>query len=95
MPFIIEGHLYCESKNVSITIKNIDGEYHIYAADLNGLESSQCHEQKYIAHDLAGISAFTMLEYWAASAPDPLLVGMTTLVPAWSAFKGFIYSPSN
>jgi CRISPR type III-associated protein (TIGR04423 family) len=92
IPFIVEGNFYCKSKNISINIKNIDGEYCIYRADLSDLPSTQCQKQQYIAHDLAGVSHFTMLEYWAESAPDPLLENMTTLVPAWSAFIGFTYS---
>ena len=90
LPFIIEGNLYCSVNGASINIKNVDGGYQIYQADLNNLPVRQCAEQEYIAHYLDGVSKIKMLQYWAEGAPDELLAGMTTLIPAWQAFKGLI-----
>lgn len=96
MPFIVEGNLYCKNTNTSIAIKNIDGEYYIHRVNLSDFSLAQCHKQQYIAHDLPNITHIEMCEYWAESASEPLLAGMTTLVPAWSAFVGFTSSqPSN
>ncbi len=90
LPFIVEGNLYCAEKNISISIKNIDGEYHIYQADLNGLAKDQKTVQEYIAHDLEGVKKIKMLHYWEESEPDELLANMTTLIPSWQAFAGFV-----
>ena len=90
MPFIIEGNLYCKLTNLSISIKHVDGEYLVHSVILNNLPDRQWEEEDYIAHDLDGISKIRMLQYWEEGEPDELLAGMTTLIPAWQAFKGFI-----
>lgn len=89
LPFIIEGNLYNSETQTSISIKCIDGEYQIFLAKLDNLPPSQVTEQHYIAHDLDGINKIILLEFWKESEPDPLLADMTTLIPAWVAFKGF------
>lgn len=90
LPFIIEGNLWNSVNSISISIKNIDGAYQVYQANLKDLPKDQCAEEEYIAHDLEGISKISMLQYWEEGQPDELLAGMTTIIPAWQAFKGFI-----
>jgi CRISPR type III-associated protein (TIGR04423 family) len=90
LPFIIEGNLYNEEKGMSINIKNIDGQYLITQAYLGGLNPAHISEQNYLAHDLKGIKAIKLVHYWQESAADDLLDGMTTLIPVWMAFKGFV-----
>ena len=90
LPFIVEGNLYCSSNQVSINIKNIDGAYVIYQCILADLPKNQYSLQEYIAHDLEGVSKIKMLQYWKEGEADDLLAGMTTLIPAWQAFQGFI-----
>lgn len=90
MPFIIEGKLYCIETELSISIKHVDGQYLIHSVILKGLPENQCTQEEYIAHNLKGISKIKMLQYWEEGEPDELLSGMTTLIPAWQAFKGFI-----
>lgn len=89
LPFIIEGNFYCAEKEISINIKNIDGNYQIFQAELNGIAVDQITKQEYLAHDLIGISKIKMIQYWKESDPDPLLSDMTTLLPSWQAFAGF------
>lgn len=90
LPFIIEGNLYCKDKNISISIKNYDGKYHVYQVELNNFSKDQFTEQQYLSHGLNGVSKLKMLHYWKESEPDELLAGMKTLLPSWQAFAGFI-----
>ncbi len=83
LPFIIEGHLFCESEQISIQIKNIDGQYHFAEIDINGLLDQA---KNYVGHDLN--TDYKMVEAWE-EYPDPLCTGMMTLRPAWRAFAGF------
>ncbi len=90
LPFILEGNLYCKEKELSINIKNIDGEYQIFQAYLSNLPKNQVTEQCFLTHDLDGIEKIKLLQFWKESEPDELLAGMTTLHPSWQAFAGFI-----
>jgi CRISPR type III-associated protein (TIGR04423 family) len=89
LPFIIEGNLFCSENELSINIKHIDGEYQVYQVILKDLPIDQISEQDYITHDLDQIGKMTLLQHWEETLPDPLLAGMTTLIPTWQAFKGF------
>lgn len=90
LPFIIEGNFYCLESDISISIKHIDGAYQIYRAELNGLPIDQKTEEEYLAHDLDGIKKLKMIQYWEEGNPDELLAEMTTLIPSWQAFAGFV-----
>ena len=90
LPFIVEGNLYYQKEGISISIKNIDGEYRIYSADVSHLPKSQVTENEYLAHDLDGIDKIKMIHFWEESEEDALLENMKTLIPAWQAFVGFI-----
>ena len=87
LPFVIEGNLWADDKKVSISIKNIDGEYRIFKYDLTGVDI-ETNTQTYLAHDLGEVTEFTLFQHWAEEK-DPLCAGMKTLVPAWTAFTGF------
>lgn len=84
LPFIIEGNLYAPAQKISIQIKNIDGEYKIFKADLNNVAEEP---QAYFAHDIDGFTKYQMIEAWEEAQ---LGAGVKTLRPAWSAFAGFI-----
>ena len=90
LPFIVEGNFYNDSTGCSISISHIDGFYIVRQASLKGLPETQIKEQEYIAHDLEDISKIKILQYWEEGQHDELLAGMTTLIPTWQAFKGFI-----
>lgn len=90
LPFIVEGNLYSKSKEISISIKNIDGEYRIYQANVKGLPKPRLTENEYITHDLDGIEKIKIIHFWKDGRADPLLENMKTLIPAWQAFVGFI-----
>lgn len=89
MPFIIEGNLYAINEGISISIKNVDGEYLIMQGDLSGLPGDQITELEYIAHKLLGISKVKLVRFWD-EVEDELCEGMKTLKPSWKAFKGFV-----
>jgi CRISPR type III-associated protein (TIGR04423 family) len=87
--FIVEGNLYAAEKQRSISIRFIDGAYQIHQADLAGIPEEQRTDQRYRSHRLDGIQQVKMMQYWAPT-PDTLLEGMETLMPAWTAFVGFV-----
>ena len=85
LPFVIEANFYCCDTEISIQIKNIDGTYHVAQVDV-----SECDTKTYIGHDIG--SDFLVVEAWEDSEKDPLLENMTTKIPTWMAFKGFVKS---
>jgi CRISPR type III-associated protein (TIGR04423 family) len=91
LPFIIEGNFYAANENLSIQVKNIDGEYHIFKYDLNESAYIDLETKEYIAHDLEGVARYKMKEAWEA-VEDELVEGMKVLKPTWSAFAGFVKS---
>jgi CRISPR type III-associated protein (TIGR04423 family) len=90
LPFVIEANFFAENENVSIQVKNIDGNYNISLINLNLLsDPNLCDKHEYIAHDLGDVKKYRMFEAWEEKA-DILLEGMKTLVPSWTAFAGFV-----
>ena len=87
LPFIVEGNLYSEETGISINIKNIDGDYLITQAQIKDLD---LESKEYLAHRLEGVGKIKLVHHWEEEEPDDLLEGMTTLVPVWMAFKGFV-----
>jgi len=87
--FIIEGNLYARDLKRSISIRNVDGQYLIHQADLADIDPERLTPQKYKSHRLNGEQYVEIMQYWEA-VDDELLEGMTTLVPAWTAFAGFV-----
>ena len=91
LPFVIEGNFYNESKQISINIKNIDGNYLVTKIDFTTVNQTNITEKDYLLHKtLDGFSKIKLVNYWQESPPDDLLEGMTTLIPVWIAFKGFV-----
>ncbi|WP_373550728.1 TIGR04423 family type III CRISPR-associated protein [Haliscomenobacter sp.] len=91
LPFVIEANFFTSDKNsgISIQVRNIEGVYQVTVYDLKNFpEGYSISYVPYIGHDLGGAN-YRMAEAWQ-SVNDELLEGMTTLLPAWSAFAGFI-----
>lgn len=89
LPFIVEGNLYSKKDEISINIKNIDGEYFITQGILKNLPDDQITRQEFLAHKLDGIKQIKMIQFWKEDE-DELCEGMKTLKPSWQAFQGFI-----
>jgi CRISPR type III-associated protein (TIGR04423 family) len=90
LPFIVEGNLWSEELSLSIQIRNVDGEYFLHQFDLSDSEHDKLLDEKeYLAHDLDGVGKYRVVEAWKEHR-DEMLAGMVTLVPAWTAFKGFV-----
>lgn len=90
LPFIVEANFYSKERNISISIKNIDGIYFYHQVDFSNTIKNQCTVDEYLVHDLEGISKIKMLQYWEESEQEELLENMSTLVPSWIAFIGFV-----
>ncbi len=92
--FIIEGNLWDEANKRSISIRNVDGQYLIYQADLADIKDEQLTSQTYKSHRLGNaqdVQYVEMKQYWDEEEDkDKLLEGMKTLVPTWTAFVGFV-----
>lgn len=84
LPFVIEANYYSSDLGISIQIKNIDGIYDVAQIDVKDLDA-----KKYIGHDID--SDYLVVEAWQEEKDD-LLENMTTKVPSWVAFKGFVES---
>lgn len=88
LPFIIEGAFWAEQERVSLNIKNIDGEYHLFQVTLKNLPEDQTTQKEFLAHKLGDKKKIKILQFWEEKE-DAYLEGMTTLKPSWQAFQGF------
>ncbi len=91
LPFVIEGWLYDKEQQVSIQIRNLDGQYFITQYDLENLkkEGSELKPQSYIAYRLNGISKVQFSCLWQEEKQEETLADFTTLVPKAHIFTGF------
>jgi CRISPR type III-associated protein (TIGR04423 family) len=91
-PFIVEGNLYSEENNISVSIKHIDGEYWISKIDLNEIDKDDesIVEHRYRANNkLKSIGKYLLFyEYWHPEK-DKQCLDMEVLKPNWIAFAGF------
>jgi len=95
LPFVIEGNLWAETEQISINIKNIDGEYIVNQFDIKNTDCKYDTVKEYIAHDLTEVEKYKMHQHWEAKQDDDLLAGMSSLHPSWVAFVGFIHNNKN
>lgn len=84
-PFIIEGQLYCEEKNLSISIRYVDGKYIVNKFNLS--EVPEATEQEYMA-EFEGVHGLKFKQLWKAES-DLLCAGFEVLKPAGFVFVGF------
>lgn len=87
LPFIVEGNFYAAKERLSIKVQCMEGVYTVYRFNLAELKDEHKYQQLYLGHDIGGLN-FEMIEAWQEMV-DPLLEGMASLQPAWSAFAGF------
>jgi CRISPR type III-associated protein (TIGR04423 family) len=86
-PFIIEGQLYCEEKQLSYSIKYVDGKYIITEYNLETFKNEICDEKEYIPNR---IPAYRIIfkQYWKQKV-DELCENMEVLIPGAFVFVGF------
>lgn len=92
-PFVIEGLLFDASRNLSITIKYVDGGYIVNEYSVDRLASSDFKEVTYQSHRMDG-RKLKFRQYWEESedefCDDPQEArGMKTLRPGKLVFVGF------
>lgn len=90
LPFVIEGYLYCKSKNgLSIKISHFDGAYHVFAVELDQIAKDRLTTSSFVARNFdQDIKFIKTVQYWD-SLPDEHCENMNVLEPSWVAFKGF------
>lgn len=99
-PFIIEGYLYNKEKDVSYSIKYVDGKHIVIKYDLKNQPEDWIFDEKsqlkkFIPNRL-NASKIVFRHYWIKSIPDTQeeessCLGMPVLVPGPLVFTGFEY----
>lgn len=85
-PFIIEGYLYNSDKNVSYSIKYVDGETIVKEYSCDALFKNNA-EKLFYANRM-GDRLLKFLDVWTPEK-DPLCEGMEVLQPKAKVFVGF------
>ena len=91
-PFVVEGYLFNKQTGLSLSIKYIDGQYHIYSnivkkSDLNSKDvDSVCYLTQ--RKDIPGRIWAVFLRYWNEKA-DSSCLGMNVLEVEKEVFIGF------
>lgn len=85
-PFVIEGLLFAETENISITIRHT-GRYVIAQTDLKQ-ENSDSVSKYYLSHKLDKVTMVNFKQIWKA-IPDTLCAGMEVLTLESIVFCGF------
>ena len=89
LPFVIEANFYSKEQHLSIQVRCVDGQYQVARIDLNHADAGLTDKpKKYRGHDLGGRD-FLVVEAWQPK-PDDFCADMPVLVPAWTAFAGFV-----
>lgn len=91
-PFIVEGYLYSEEEEKSISIKNIDGEILISQVNIQDVNEKidGVMQHMYRANNkLKSMGRYLkFFEYWHPEK-DKQCLDMEVLKPNWIAFAGF------
>lgn len=91
-PFVIEGQLYDTEKDISYSIKYVDGKYlkKEYPQDIKDKDQSDCEiiEKSYMSNRMDD-KVLHFMEIWRPSESEPLCEGMSVLQPAELVFVGF------
>ncbi|MDR2475411.1 MAG: TIGR04423 family type III CRISPR-associated protein [Bacteroidales bacterium] len=87
-PFVVEGQIYSESEQKSVSIKYVDGKYIVKKYDLREIVGKVCNEKSFIPQRLGGVAKIKFRQYWKEQE-DEFCEGMKTLVPAECVFMGF------
>jgi len=88
-PFVVEGQLWSEETQTSISIRYVDGHYIIKKYDLSREDAdAPTTERSFIAHRLGEVKRVKMRHYWKAES-DPLCEGFEALMPDKLVFVGF------
>lgn len=88
LPFIIEAN-FISSDGTSISIKNVDGAYEVFQANIKDLPEDQITKQSFLAKTSLGVKAIKMRIFWDRDEETNYTAGMPALVPKWKAFAGF------
>ncbi len=86
-PFIVEGMLWCEITNMSISIRYIDGKYYAKKYE-NVCVGENDDKVEYFANNKIGNKKLKFIREWIAE-PDKLCEGMPALRPGSLIFVGF------
>lgn len=88
-PFIVEGQLYSAETSVSLSIRYIDGAYHVYRHEVKPSEL-QLHADDLVEYRSLRMQGRT-LRFWQTwkRETDKACLGMDTLTPSALVFIGF------
>lgn len=90
LPFVVEANLYDEDKQISISIKNVDGEYLITKYDLSKLSADEIKTaEKYLSDRTGDFGKYRIYTYWQEKQDNEFLEGMSSLERTAEIFVGF------
>lgn len=86
-PFVVEGLLWDSENKISISIRYVDGHYHVSNHQVEDCTESQATEVSYLSHRLPGVKKLKFLRLWKKEQ-DPLCEDMDTLQFKTNIFVG-------
>ena len=91
-PFVVEGYLFNKQSGLSLSIKYIDGQYHIYRniVETSDLDSKDVDSVYYLTQRMktSGKEWVKFLRYWKEKT-DSSCLGMNVLEVEKEVFIGF------
>lgn len=89
-PFIVEANLYACDKSISVSIRNVNGSYHIGIVDWALVDQNKVNtsDEKFVTHKIKDEASMYFTQAWT-NEEDDCCEGMEVLTPAWKAFVGF------
>lgn len=86
-PFVIEAQLFSKEKNLSYSIKYVDGRY-IVGKFENITPKEMAEANNFLAHKMGKFTNLRFVQRWEA-VEDAFCEGMSVLEPAGFVFVGF------
>jgi CRISPR type III-associated protein (TIGR04423 family) len=86
-PFIIEGNLYNAAKDISYSIRYVDGEYLVHSFEMQGSVMART-DKRFLKNRIDGIEYLYFRQYWKPE-PDEFCENMEVLKPSANVFVGF------
>lgn len=90
LPFVVEGMLYDDQSKISYRVLHLNGKNTIQKIDLSDLSGVEHDEQIYFTRRVNSYERYRMIEAWKEQSSLQGLPEFKSLIPSWSAFKGFV-----
>ncbi len=88
VPFIVEANLFDDKEKLSISLKHVEGDYHITKVNLKKIGKDFQLSQEESFKSIEGFKDIKVVHLWKAEE-DELLEGMSVMMPLMTVFTGF------